>query len=144
MYRSLPPMDPLPTIEELFPELQFQTARSGGPGGQNVNKVESKVELRWHPESSNVLDAEQKKRLAETLLGKLTTDGWLIIKAQEERSQSANRELVQKKFMELLEKALSKPKKRKKTRPSAEAKQKRLEEKKKISEKKAARGKLDI
>jgi ribosome-associated protein len=91
-----------------------------------------------------VLDAEQKKLLSETLLGKLTTDGWLIITAQEERSQSANRELVQKKFMELLEKALSKPKKRKKTRPSAEAKQKRLEEKKKISEKKAARGKLDI
>lgn len=136
-------MQPVPSIEDLLPELQFQTSRSGGPGGQNVNKVESKVELRWHPETSNALDDEQKKRLVETLLGKLTTDGWLIITAQEERSQSANRELVQKKFMELLEKALRKPKKRKKTRPSAEAKQKRLEEKKKLSEKKAGRGRID-
>src|SRR5690606_21883583 len=123
------PMDPLPSIEDLLPELEFRTARSGGPGGQNVNKVETKVELRFHPATSAVLSEEQKQLIGKNLAKKLTTEGWLIVTAQEERSQAANRELVQRKFMEVLEKALRKPKKRKRTKPSTEAKKKRLEEK---------------
>jgi ribosome-associated protein len=134
----------IPSIEELLPELQFQTSRSGGPGGQNVNKVETKVELRWQPANSNVLAVDQKKLLETSLAGKLTNEGWLIVTAQEERSQTGNRELVQKKFMEILQQALKKPKKRKRTRPSPEAKQKRIEEKKRQSEKKAGRGRIDI
>ncbi len=138
------PVDPIPSIEELRPELHIQTSRSGGPGGQNVNKVETKVELRFHPENSAVLTDKQKKLVIGKLAAKLTTEGWLIVTAQEERSQAGNRELVEKKFMEILAEALKEPKKRKRTKPSAEAKQKRLEEKKKVSEKKASRGKLDI
>ena len=137
-------MDPLPTIEDLRSEFQIQTSRSGGPGGQNVNKVETKVELRFQPETSAVLTDRQKKRMIEKLAAKLTTEGWLIVTAQEERSQAANRELVEKKFMEILTEALKEPKKRKRTKPSPEAKQKRLEEKKKVSEKKASRGKIDL
>ena len=137
-------MDALPTIEDLRRELQIQTSRSGGPGGQNVNKVETKVELRFHPENSAVLTEKQKKLVIGKLAAKLTTEGWLIVTAQEERSQAGNRELVEKKFMEILTEALKEKKKRKRTKPSPEAKQKRLEEKKKVSEKKASRGKLDL
>ena len=137
-------MDLLPSIEDLLPELEFRTARSGGPGGQNVNKVETKVELRFHPATSAVLSEEQKQLIGKNLAKKLTTEGWLIVIAQEERSQAGNRELVEKKFMEILTEALKEKKKRKRTKPSPEAKQKRLEEKKKVSEKKASRGKLDL
>jgi ribosome-associated protein len=137
-------MDPLPALEELRPELHFTTSRSGGPGGQNVNKVETKVELRFQPASSAVLTDAQKELILQKFASKLTTEGWLIVTAQEERSQAANRELVEKKFMDLLAEGLRQPKKRKRTKPSPAAKQKRLEEKKKVSEKKASRGKLDI
>ena len=138
------PVDPVPPIDSLRPELEFRTSRSGGPGGQNVNKVETKVELRFHPENSAVLTEKQKKLVIGKLAAKLTTEGWLIVTAQEERSQAGNRELVEKKFMEILAEALKEKKKRKRTKPPAEAKQKRLEEKKKLSQKKASRGKLDL
>lgn len=132
----------LPLIDQLLPELEFSTARSGGPGGQNVNKVETKVEVRFHPASSVILDQEQKDRIQKNLGSKLTTDGWLIVTAQEERSQSRNKELAVKKLSDLLEKGLRKPKVRKATKPSAAAKQKRLQTKKRNAEKKANRGPL--
>lgn len=124
----------------LLPELQFKTARSGGAGGQNVNKVESKVEVRFHPASSNVLTDEQKATILERLGSKLSSEGYLIVSSQEERGQLQNKEIALEKLMRALNEALKKKKKRKPTRPSAEAKEKRLNEKRRNAERKAARG----
>ncbi len=132
----------LPSIDLILPELEFKTARSGGPGGQNVNKVATKVEVRFHSASSRILDQEQKDLLVKNIGSKLTTEGFLIVAAQEGRSQLINKELALEKFLVLLHQALRKPKKRKPTKPSAGAKQERLEMKKRNSEKKANRGPL--
>ncbi|WP_413616962.1 alternative ribosome rescue aminoacyl-tRNA hydrolase ArfB [Hymenobacter latericus] len=122
-----------------MPELQFQTARSSGPGGQNVNKVETKVELRFQPGASAVLTEEQKQRLLEKLASRLTAEGVLIVTAQESRSQQRNKELAVQKFYELLQRSLHRPKARKATKPGAGAVRKRLEGKRRQSEKKANR-----
>ncbi|OON70736.1 alternative ribosome rescue aminoacyl-tRNA hydrolase ArfB [Hymenobacter sp. CRA2] len=129
----------LPPLNAFLPELQFQTARSSGPGGQNVNKVESKVEVRFRVADSALLTDEQKQRLQEKLASRLTTEGDLIVTSQEDRSQSRNKELALQKFYEVLTKALHRPKARRATKPSAGAVRKRLESKKKNSEKKANR-----
>ncbi|TGE26400.1 alternative ribosome rescue aminoacyl-tRNA hydrolase ArfB [Hymenobacter metallicola] len=134
----------LPPADAFLPELQFQTSRSSGPGGQNVNKVESRVELRFHVGNSELLSEEQKATLLEKLASKLTTEGELLLSAQEDRSQLRNKEIVVQKFYDLLRKALHKPKARKATKPSKGAVRARLESKKKHGEKKANRGKLDF
>ncbi|MCB2378685.1 aminoacyl-tRNA hydrolase [Hymenobacter sp. BT635] len=134
----------LPPADAFLPELQFQTSRSSGPGGQNVNKVESRVEVRFHIGSSQLLTDEQKQTLLAKLASKLTTEGELLLTAQEDRSQLRNKEIVVQKFHELLRTALHKPKARKATKPSKGAVRKRLESKKKHGEKKAGRGKLDF
>ncbi len=121
------------------PELIFTTSRSSGPGGQNVNKVNTRVELRFNVITSQLLDEEEKQRVMEKLAGRLTNDGELIVTAQESRSQLKNREAAIEKFYVLLEEALKKPKKRKRTRPPAASRKKRLEEKQKHAEKKARR-----
>ncbi|GGF05407.1 alternative ribosome rescue aminoacyl-tRNA hydrolase ArfB [Hymenobacter cavernae] len=126
-------------INDLTPELQFQTARSSGPGGQNVNKVESKVEVRFHVASSQLLTDEQKGLILSKLGKQLTTDGYLIVTAQEDRSQLRNKETAIRKLHDLLKRALHKPKARRATRPSAGAVRERLQAKKKHSEKKANR-----
>ena len=129
----------LPPVADFLPELQFQTSRSSGPGGQNVNKVESRVELRFRVIDSQLLTEEQKQTLLEKLASKLTTEGELLVVAQEDRSQLRNRENALRKFHELLRKALHKPKPRKATKPSPGAVRQRLESKKKHGEKKANR-----
>ncbi|UYZ58589.1 alternative ribosome rescue aminoacyl-tRNA hydrolase ArfB [Hymenobacter latericus] len=129
----------LPPPDAFLPELQFQTARSSGPGGQNVNKVETKVELRFQPGASAVLTEEQKQRLLEKLASRLTAEGVLIVTAQESRSQQRNKELAVQKFYELLQRSLHRPKARKATKPGAGAVRKRLEGKRRQSEKKANR-----
>ncbi|TGE20486.1 aminoacyl-tRNA hydrolase [Hymenobacter aquaticus] len=134
----------LPPADAFLPELQFQTSRSSGPGGQNVNKVESRVELRFHIGNSQLLSDEQKQTLLAKLASKLTTEGELLLTAQEDRSQLRNRETVVQKFYDTLRKALHKPKARKATKPSKGAVRQRLESKKKHGEKKASRGKLDF
>lgn len=115
-------------------ELSWHFARSSGPGGQNVNKVETKVELRFHPESSAAFSASQKAQLLIGLNKKLTTAGELVVVSDRFRHQLRNREDALEKLVTLLKAALVKPKKRRATKPSRGAKQRRLTEKKQRSE----------
>ena len=111
-------------------ELRFQFARSGGKGGQNVNKVETKVELLFDVAGSPSLSDSQRSRLLETLGSRLDSSGVLRIIAQESRSQWKNREHAVHKFIEVLKKALQPRKKRVATKVSHTAKEKRLDQKK--------------
>lgn len=133
----------LPPASAFLPEIAFQTSRSSGPGGQNVNKVESRVELRFHLLDSQVLTASQKELILEKLGNQLTAEGLLLITAQDDRSQLRNKEIALARFHELLLKSLRRPKPRKATKPSKSAVRKRLEGKKIQGEKKANRRKLE-
>ncbi len=130
-------------IPDLSNELTFQTSRSSGPGGQNVNKVNTRVELRFDIPNSSILNDYQKAVLLEKLSSKLTLDGVLIIACQTERSQLKNKELAIIRFYELLAKALKPVKKRRPTRPTRSSVEKRLQSKKQRSERKSMRGKID-
>lgn len=121
-------------------ELQFQAARSGGAGGQNVNKVATKVELRFHVHDSALLSDEEKTLVLEKLAGRINSEGYLLLTCQTERSQLQNKEACISKFYELLRQALTRQKKRKATKPTKTSVRKRLEVKKKQSQKKADRG----
>jgi ribosome-associated protein len=124
---------------ELIDELIFSASRSGGAGGQNVNKVSTKVELRFHIQNSKVLAEEEKLLLKEKLTNKINNEGFLILTSQEERTQLGNKEKVIRKFFLLINSNLIKRKKRKPTKPSFTARQERLSSKKINSEKKSAR-----
>lgn len=135
--------DSIQNIPDLSGELQFFTSRSSGPGGQNVNKVNSKVELRFDITNSLLLSEEQKTILAQKLASKLTNEGLLIVVSQRDRSQLFNKEDVINKFYQLLSKALTPAKPRKKTNPSRTSVEKRLEGKRFKSEIKQYRRKID-
>lgn len=125
-------------------ELTYRATRSGGAGGQNVNKVASRIELTWNPARSaavQALDEATRGRLLEKLAARLDSDGDLRVVSSEMRSQLQNRERADERLIALLRTALVVPKKRRPTRPSRAAKERRLETKKKTSEKKAARRK---
>lgn len=133
----------LPPATAFLPELTYQTSRASGPGGQNVNKVESRVELRWNLPASQVLSDLQKQLILEKLANQLTATGDLLVVAQDDRSQLRNKEIALARFHELLQKSLRRPKPRRATRPSAGAVRQRLESKKRQSDKKANRRRLD-
>lgn len=130
--------------EILLSELNFKAVRSSGAGGQNVNKVASKMVLIFDVFSSIGLNEEEKVRLQSKLKSKISQENLLILTCDEDRSQLKNKKIITQRFFDLLEKALQVPKARKATTVSKSAKEKRLQEKKKAGEIKASRRKLDF
>ena len=124
----------------LLKEIRIRTSRSSGPGGQHVNKTESKVELSWNLEESGFLSQQQKLMLRKRLKSRLTTGGVLIMTSQATPSQIRNREIVEQRFLDLVTRMLVPPKRRIATKPSRGAVEKRLKEKKATGEKKSRRG----
>jgi ribosome-associated protein len=127
------------TAADLLPEFDFRTSRSGGKGGQNVNKVSTKVLLSFNVPGSRKLDDNMKELVLSKLASRINGEGELQVVAQKERSQLANKELAIKKMVALLNKCFVEPKKRKATKPGHAAVEGRLQEKKRESERKKAR-----
>ena len=124
-------------------ELDFAVSRSGGPGGQNVNKVSTRVTLRFNVDASLALNGDQRRRIHSRLATRINKDGILQVTSQRTRSQELNREDALARFAELLQQALHKETPRIPTRVSRAAKIKRMEEKKKRTEIKVARSRKD-
>ena len=125
--------------ENIIKEIDFKASRSSGSGGQNVNKVSTKVELRFSIDKSIYLTDNEKNRINKKLANRISNDNILILSTDSERTQLANKKRAIEIFFDLIEKALKKPKKRIKTKPSKASKEKRLKQKKIQAEKKKLR-----
>ena len=130
--------------ESIIKELEFKAVRSSGPGGQHVNTVSSKVVLSFDVQNSVALLEEEKLLLLKSISSRLTNDFILNISCDENRSQFRNKELVIKRFLEIIEKGLLIPKVRKSTKPSKSSVRKKKENKMKLSVKKNLRKKPDV
>lgn len=125
--------------QRLLQEIDYKAVRSSGAGGQNVNKVATKVELHFNLPASEAFSEDEKQRLLKKLGSKLTNAEELVLQCDESRSQHKNKEIVTQRLLEQLKQALIKPRARKKTKVPKRAKMKRLKKKKMNSEKKASR-----
>ena len=127
--------------DKLLTEIAFKTALSGGPGGQHVNKTETKVILEWEITSSEAISTEEKQLLEQKLKNNISKDGIFQLNSSQTRSQHKNKKLVVNRFLKLMETSLQKKTKRKATKPTKSAKLKRLKKKKLHSQKKQLRKK---
>lgn len=128
----------------LLGECTFSASRSGGAGGQNVNKVNTKIELRFCINDSLLLSEEQKQLIIQQLSARVFDNATLIIVSQTERTQLQNKEICKQKFLYLIEKALTPQKERKATKPSFASKVRRRSDKQHNADKKQLRRKTDF
>jgi ribosome-associated protein len=135
-------LDIVPGLRLPYAELAFSFTRSGGPGGQNVNKVSTRVELRFDIEGSLSLDEGQKRLLRTALGSRVGRDGVLTIQVQESRSQWRNRQIAAEKLAELLRQGLRPRKKRRATNPTAGSRERRFSTKKRKGAVKHLRGRI--
>ncbi|WP_297093770.1 alternative ribosome rescue aminoacyl-tRNA hydrolase ArfB [uncultured Draconibacterium sp.] len=130
--------------DQILNELKISSIRSSGPGGQNVNKVNTKIELRFNLNDTAVFSESQKERLDIKLKNRINSDGVIVLFESSERSQLKNKQQAFVKLIDLIEKALTPVKRRVKTKPTISSKLKRLEKKKQQSTKKQLRQRPDL